>query len=89
VLFKCANPNCSNTFRYLHEGKLYLVNSCPAKAKRNGSSRHESRPPEYAWLCSSCCRHMSIRYDEELGAMAVRNREPLQDHKFGLPELKS
>lgn len=76
MLSKCANPNCSNTFRYLHEGKLYLVNSCPAKGKRNGSSRHasESRPPEYAWLCSSCCRRMSIRFDENLGAMVVRKQ---------------
>lgn len=27
MLSKCANPNCSHTFRYLHEGKLYLTNS--------------------------------------------------------------
>jgi hypothetical protein len=80
-----ANPNCSNRFRYLHEGKLCLVDSSAAKAKRNGSSRRagESRPPEYAWLCASCCRHMSIRFDEELGAMVVRDSEPLQEDKFG------
>lgn len=86
MLSKCANPNCSNIFRYLHEGKLYLVNSSPAKTQRNRSLRHtgEWRPLEYAWLCSSCCRHMSIRFDEELGAMVV-NSEPQQHDKFGLP----
>lgn len=86
MLSKCANPHCSNTFRYLYEGKLYFVESCPATAKQSDSSRHasESRRLEYAWLCSSCCRHMSIRFDHERGAVVVRKHEQIQDKKFGL-----
>lgn len=86
MLSKCANPNCSNTFRYLHEGKLYLIGSRPANAKRNGSSRHatEFSAPEYAWLCSTCCRHMSIRFDQKRGAVVVCKSEPLVDKQFGL-----
>lgn len=85
MLSKCANPNCSNTFRYLHEGKLYLIGSRPEKARRNDLSRHtgEPRPPAYAWLCSSCCRYMAIRFDQEVGAVVIGKSKPVQNKKFG------
>jgi hypothetical protein len=87
MLSKCANPHCSNTFRYLYEGSLYLIESSPAKAKRNDSTTYasESRRIECAWLCSSCCRHMSIRFDQELGAVVVGESEQIQDKKLGCP----
>jgi hypothetical protein len=25
MLSKCANPTCPTTFRYLHEGRLYVI----------------------------------------------------------------
>lgn len=86
MLSKCANPQCSKTFRYLAEGRLYLIGSCSARAKRNDSSKHvnESRPPEYAWLCASCSRYMSIRFDQELGAVVVPKTEQAPDRKLGL-----
>ena len=85
MLSKCANPHCSNMFRYLYEGKLYLIESCQPKTRRNDSSRltSESRRLEYAWLCSSCCHYLSIRFDQELGVVVVRKSEPIQDQKFG------
>lgn len=55
MLSKCANPACSNSFRYFREGKLYLIDS------RARSS--ESRVLEYFWLCSGCCREMTIEID--------------------------
>lgn len=55
MLSKCANPACSNVFRYFHEGKLYLVDSKTAST--------ESRALEYFWLCSGCCREMTIEID--------------------------
>jgi hypothetical protein len=86
MLSKCANPNCSNTFHYLHEGKLYLIGSHPGKERRNDLSRHTGGPrTEYAWLCSSCCRYMAIRFDQELGTVVVRMTEPLQNKKLGSP----
>lgn len=86
MLAKCANPNCSNTFRYLHEGRLYLVDSSWAITNRNGSVEGTTRrTPEYAWFCSSCCRHMAIRIDEEFGPIVVRKSESLQQKRFGLP----
>jgi hypothetical protein len=73
MLSKCANPNCSNTFRYLHEGKLYLIECGSATRNRSGSAKAtRSRVPEYAWLCSSCCRHLIIRIDKEFGVIVIR-----------------
>jgi hypothetical protein len=87
MVSKCANPNCSNTFRYLHEGKLYLLDGGSAFARRNGSRKpaEESRPLEYIWLCSSCCRYMAVRIEEELGVSVVPKAELPQDQKFGVP----
>jgi hypothetical protein len=81
-------PKLFDPFRYLHEGKLYLIEPGSAIAKRNSSSRSlgESRRPEYAWLCPSCCRHLTIRFDEEFGATVVRKTEALQDKEFGFTD---
>lgn len=41
MIAKCANPDCSNPFRYLHEGRLF-VRSPTSKADsghRDDSSR--------------------------------------------------
>jgi len=29
MVSKCANPSCDNPFRYLREGKLFLVKAYP------------------------------------------------------------
>jgi hypothetical protein len=47
MLSKCADPACSTTFRYLSEGKLYLIDSkevlarhgARAELKYSGKSR--------------------------------------------------
>jgi hypothetical protein len=85
MLKKCANQNCSNTFRYLSEGKLYLIERGGTIANRNRSVRHggESRPPEYAWLCSSCCRHLAIRFDQEFGVVLIPKSEARENKEFG------
>ncbi len=79
MLSKCANPTCSNTFRYLSEGELYLIDS------KAGSARHGVRAEskyagksciyEYFWLCSSCCRDMTIQIDNNLEVKVARKRE--------------
>ena len=86
MLSKCANPTCSNTFRYLYEGKLYLIDGGSA-AKRSGFSRRasEARQPEYAWLCSSCCRCMAILIDEDFQVTVVEKHYLLQDEYRGWP----
>ncbi len=81
MLAKCANPACSATFRYLHEGKLYAIESTagsprwkPHADPEYGSSVHTL---EYFWLCSSCCCAMSVQSDGDHGITLVPKREIL------------
>jgi len=89
MLSKCANPPCSNTFRYLSEGKLYLIDSKAAlvrhgvRAESNNAGK--SCIYEYFWLCSSCCRDMTIQIDNNFQISAVRKRGIPQDSK---PDLQ-
>jgi hypothetical protein len=50
MLSKCANPACSTTFRYLHEGRLYLIDPTEALAGHKPRCSSKSGPLEYAWL---------------------------------------
>lgn len=83
MLSKCANPICSTTFRYPHEGRLYVI------APREKLGRHKPRcssksgQPEYAWLCSSCSLYLTIQIDEEYGTRVVRKVEAKNDSMFG------
>lgn len=61
---KCANPACSATFRSLRAGKLF-VKAVEDHSYSNGSGR--SRQLHYLWLCSSCCRTMTVVADKGKG----------------------
>ncbi len=77
MLSKCANPVCSNTLRYLHEGKPYLIESIggPAKSKPEADLQDtdKSRAIGYAWLCPSCCRDMTVYIGDEDKVRVVRS----------------
>ncbi len=80
MLSKCASPACPTPFRYLHEGKLYLIESKAALAGRklraHANFANESRALEFVWLCSSCCCEMTIQNDDH-GVRVVRKmRDP-------------
>jgi hypothetical protein len=75
-------------FRYLSEGKLYLIDSKAA------SVRHRARAElkyagksciyEYFWLCSSCCRDMTIQIDNKFEVSVVRQPGISQDSDLDL-----
>ena len=48
MLSKCANPACTRTFRYLHEGKLFWRETDP------GSGIGTVAKGEWFWLCDNC-----------------------------------
>lgn len=52
----CANPNCSAKFKRLGDGKLFTE---PANVHERGRGRL------MVWMCDSCTRHHSLRYDRE------------------------
>jgi len=75
MLSKCANPTCQTVFRYLHEGRLYLVGPKQALARHKPGCSRKSERDEYAWLCASCSRYLMIQVDEEFGTRVVRKPE--------------
>jgi len=85
MLSKCANPTCPTAFRYLHEGRLYVIASRKPPAGHKSRSSAESGQLECAWLCSSCSLDLTIQIDEEFGARVVRKLEGKNGSKFGTP----
>jgi hypothetical protein len=85
MLSKCANPNCRSTFRYLHEGKLYLFPLKGALAGHRPKCLINSRQLEYAWLCSSCSLYLTIQIDQECGMRVVRKLEAKNSIKIHTP----
>jgi hypothetical protein len=77
MLSKCANPECSAKFRYLHEGKVFRVEpdatSHPSKPphielaaavpQRALIAKKPADRPEYFWLCSSCSERSTVGTD--------------------------
>jgi hypothetical protein len=58
MLSKCANPECSSQFRYLHQSKIFLHTPSP-EVPSAGVSGLESLN-ERVWLCDRCCRRMKV-----------------------------
>jgi hypothetical protein len=82
VLSKCANPACLARFHYLHEGRIFKIETGTVASDRNGSPKHRI---EYFWLCQRCAQ--TLRVVVENGVVTTR---PL-DRGFpeGAPQDKS
>jgi hypothetical protein len=73
VVSKCANPECGASFLYLHQGKLFRVET-GSDFDRTGWGKTPSRRAEYFWLCVTCAATMTIVVDPG-GAVTVRAQE--------------
>jgi len=69
MLSKCANPGCSASFLYLHQGKLFRL-----ETSGNGDGdvadpqgKHSSRRLEYFWLCDECASLMTVSFKKGVG----------------------
>ena len=56
MVSKCANPACSSTFRYLHEGRMFHL---IADSDRTVAS-HRAAAMERFWLCDECSRKLTL-----------------------------
>jgi hypothetical protein len=54
----CANPSCSGTFRYLHEGIIFHV--AVGSAVQEKVAIHGMPKIERFWLCGECSRKMTV-----------------------------
>jgi len=57
----------SAAFRYFHEGRLFAIESRIDSPRRGPLADPEymgsPHRPQYFWLCSSCCRAMTVQSD--------------------------
>jgi len=61
MLSKCVNPACSNSFRYLHEGKVFRLERDPLPAEVSGNPAHHF---EYFWLCPVCSSFLTVVFED-------------------------
>jgi hypothetical protein len=67
MVSQCANPQCAARFRYLHQGKVFLVE----RKNGNGNSRNAASRLEYFWLCSDCAPRMTLETEQGSGVVRV------------------
>lgn len=61
----CANPECSQTFKYLGEGKLYLDNP-----KAGLQMSQQQLFEQCYWLCKECSRQFRLDFERGLPRLA-------------------
>ena len=60
MLSKCANPECTEKFLFLHLGKLFCLAPTP---EIEASAGAVSLLEERFWLCERCAKVMTIIWD--------------------------
>jgi hypothetical protein len=58
MLSKCANPECGESFRYLHEGKIFRLSPTTEVQIEAGMFRPALH--ERFWLCPRCSQKMTV-----------------------------
>jgi len=58
MLSKCANPECSEIFRYLHAGKIFYL--APTRDLRIAMGMLRPALHERFWLCAQCAKEMTL-----------------------------
>jgi hypothetical protein len=73
MLSKCANPGCAASFLYLHEGKLFRLDSSTEILARIPVSEvtRPSRRFEFFWMCDQCAADLTLGYDKGVGITVV------------------
>lgn len=70
MVSKCANPNCDARMKYLHNGRLFVVQTRSSARYWQKENCSFSAPPgnqiEYYWLCDSCVDDMTITAEGKL-----------------------
>jgi hypothetical protein len=73
MLSKCANPGCPASFLYLHEGKLFRLDTSVEMLVRI-PVREVTRPSrriEFFWLCDQCATELTLGYNKGTGITIV------------------
>lgn len=78
MLSKCANPDCSEKFLFLHSGKLFCLAPTP-QVERSASALSPLR--ERFWLCDRCAKVMTIVWDGTKAKLIPLTQSPMRAKK--------
>ncbi len=72
MVSKCANPECSAPFLYLHRGKLFRIDTEGRQDRRRNMGNENKggkslRRIEFYWLCDECALKMTLAFDKGNG----------------------
>jgi len=70
MLSKCANPGCTNPFRYLRDGKLFEFQRTEEQTPES-QSKKPVRRVEFFWLCGQCSTELTVVRDEKKGVITM------------------
>jgi len=70
LLHKCANPACAVSFRDIHVGKLFLVETSAIIGANKVRNRFRTIHQHY-WLCDQCSRGLTLMFEKERGIIPV------------------
>ena len=76
MVAKCANPNCTNEFHYLRNGRLFIVevdenSRLTALGPQPVGDRKKAHRIEHYWLCDECAPSLTLAIDRQQGVVAV------------------
>jgi len=75
VVSKCANPRCSASLKFMHQGSVYIVRKHSTDEYWAGDAGSFGAPLgtqiECFWLCARCAREMKVSNDGEVEYLNV------------------
>jgi hypothetical protein len=93
VLQKCVNPVCGAQFRYLHEGKLFEVETQYLGSVSGDGQGYAGRgmgQVERCWLCDECAANHMLRFDHRFGIVVSSSQMDSEaETTTAIPEFAS
>ncbi len=75
MLSKCANPNCSERFLRLRQGKIFHLSPTPDVEAATGGFAPSLY--ERFWLCERCCKTMTLVWGGTEAKLVPLPKEPV------------
>jgi hypothetical protein len=74
MLSKCANPECNQIFRYLHEGKIFRL--APTPSMHAVAVELGPLMTERFWLCEQCAKRFTIVWGGSQSKLVPLPKQP-------------
>ena len=73
MIEQCVYPRCSVSFRYLHKGKLFVLETDDDSSTVAPLADQPRKPRRLRpfWLCDACCRTMTVINEKGRGIRVI------------------